>query len=145
MPPVLFLFLLLPEPEKPLLLLLALLAGTSFARQLALLMLERQRLLRFGADPGCLQLPAHFTLHPLGVARLFRQPGCLYRRAEAQAVKVAQDKLVELIFLWLCAEGHLTYLVLPCIAAFKDAGPEWFLEEHRQLGLRGFHNPSSFS
>lgn len=70
MPPVLFLFLLLPEPEKSLLLLLALLAGASFARQLALLMLERQRLLRFGADPGCLQLPAHLALHPPGVARL---------------------------------------------------------------------------
>ena len=70
MPPVRFLFLFLPEPEKPLLLLLALLAGAGLARQLALLMLERQRLLRLGADTGCLELPAHLALHPPGVARL---------------------------------------------------------------------------
>ena len=75
----------------------------SYLITLVLLLLELQRLLRFGADADLRGLPSGFPLRPFGIA-VCRLYGSLNSRTEWQSVVVPQQVNQQLR---LCAEGYL--------------------------------------
>mgnify|MGYP003072528234 CR=1 FL=1 len=70
------------------------------------ILLELQRLLRFGADADLRGLPSGFPLRPFGIA-VCRLYGSLNSRTEWQSVVVPQQVNQQLRLLRLCAEGYL--------------------------------------
>lgn len=85
-------------------------AGTApaLAHLLVLLLLELQRLLRFGADADLRGLPSGFSLCPFGIA-VCRLYGSLNSRTELQSVVVPQQVNQQLRLLRFCAEGYLCH------------------------------------
>ena len=105
---VLFAFLLLFECIKPFGLGLFARTASALARLLVLLLLELQRLLRFGADADWRGLPSGFPLCPFGIA-VCRLYGSLNSRTELQSVVVPQQVNQQFQLLRLCAEGYLRH------------------------------------
>ena len=103
---VLFAFLLLFECIKPFGIGLFARTAPALAHLLVLLLLELQRLLRFGADADLRGLPSGFPLRPFGIA-VCRLYGSLNSRTELQSVVVLQQINQQLRLLRLCAEGYL--------------------------------------
>ena len=103
---VLFAFLLLFECIKPFGIGLFARTAPALAHLLVLLLLELQRLLRFGADADLRGLPSGFPLRPFGIA-VCRLYGSLNSRTEWQSVVVPQQVNQQLRLLRLCAEGYL--------------------------------------
>ena len=103
---VLFAFLLLFECIKPFGIGLFARTAPALAHLLVLLLLELQRLLRFGADADLRGLPSGFPLRPFGIV-VCRLYGSLNSRTEWQSVVVPQQVNQQLRLLRLCAEGYL--------------------------------------
>ena len=87
---MLFAFLLLFECIKPFGIGLFARTAPALAHLLVLLLLELQRLLRFGADADLRGLPSGFPLCPFGIA-VCRLYGSLNSRTELQSVVVPQQ------------------------------------------------------
>lgn len=88
MPPVLFLFLGLPEFKAALLLSFALCLGLLSALGFVLLLLHLQGLLRLGADALRDGLPAGFPELPLRILPVFRRRGRIDCLAVSEPVPV---------------------------------------------------------
>ena len=108
---VLFPALLLLLQKAPVFLGLSCLAAYALTQFLVLLMLKLERLLCLCADPARFELTFDFPLQPLRIQPPLGKRAALEFWTKAEAVPVSQQKLVNLIILWLRAEGDLAHLI----------------------------------
>ena len=74
-------------------------------------MLKLERLLRLCADTARFELTFDFPLQPLRIQPPLGKRAALELWTKAEAVPVSQQELINLIILWLRAEGDLAYLI----------------------------------
>jgi len=123
MPPVLFPALLLFELELARFLGLALLPRPDLMLQLALLLLELQRLQGLGADAGSLDGLLRLTLPALWTNASFFVCGGFDGGTEPERIKVCEEICVDLVIFRLRAKGHLGNLVRKLLAAQPGSEP----------------------
>lgn len=108
---VLFPALLLFLQKAPDFLGLSCLAACALAQFFVLPMLKLKCFLRLGADPARFELTFDFPLQPLRIQPPLGKRAALEFWTKAEALPVSQQELINLIILWLRAEGDLAYLI----------------------------------
>ena len=129
----------LPEGEFPLLLRLPFRPAAAGPGGFALLPLESQGLLGFGAYGGGADGPLGLPAGALGADLPLQGALGGDGRAEAQAPPVLQQKGVDLLVPRLGPEGELADLVGSAAAPLLEQDPEGVLKADGQICVSGFH------
>ena len=130
MPPVLFLFLGLPEFKAALLLSFALCLGLLSALGFVLLLLHLQGLLRLGADALRDGLPAGFPELPLRILPVFRRRGRIDCLAVSEPVPVPVNELHNLPLQRLGPESDRADPKPFPVGQYEEANPERVFEKN---------------
>jgi hypothetical protein len=141
-PPLLLLLLPLPYLKLPFLFGFLFRFGFCFSLGLGLLVLELQRLLGFGADSVGFHLFLDGALHALGIGWGDAAGVCEDGRAERKLKPMVQQKLINLVILWLRAERDFADLQLSVCFPLVHADPERVLKENRQRAACCLHSKS---